>query len=133
MNITTRNQLDAASFETFVTAGKATFTVVGRAARYTFKVCKSNDGQVQFVKVLSGFESDYNFIGTIARGKFFPKGWREGATAPASAVAFAWVWNHRANPAPAQVWHEGRCGRCGCKLTVPASIEGFCPECINHV
>lgn len=29
-----------------------------------------------------------------------------------------------------QVWHEGRCGRCGRKLTVPSSIEtGLGPEC----
>ena len=31
-------------------------------------------------------------------------------------------------------WHEGRCGRCGRKLTVPESIEaGYGPECINLV
>jgi hypothetical protein len=30
----------------------------------------------------------------------------------------------------AEVWHEGRCGRCGRQLTVPESIEtGFGPEC----
>jgi hypothetical protein len=30
------------------------------------------------------------------------------------------------------VWHEGRCGRCGRKLTVPESIEsGFGPECAS--
>lgn len=32
--------------------------------------------------------------------------------------------------AQAEVWHEGLCGRCGRRLTVPASIEsGFGPEC----
>lgn len=31
-------------------------------------------------------------------------------------------------------WHEGRCGRCGRRLTVPESIEsGFGPECIRLV
>lgn len=31
-------------------------------------------------------------------------------------------------------WHEGRCGRCGRRLTVPESIEsGFGPECIKHI
>jgi len=35
-------------------------------------------------------------------------------------------------PEYVQVYHEGRCGRCGRKLTTPASIEaGFGPECIN--
>lgn len=34
----------------------------------------------------------------------------------------------------AEWWHEGRCGRCGRRLTVPESIEsGFGPECIKHV
>jgi hypothetical protein len=33
-----------------------------------------------------------------------------------------------------EFWHEGKCGRCNRKLTVPSSIEsGFGPECINHV
>jgi hypothetical protein len=36
--------------------------------------------------------------------------------------------------AQAECWHEGRCGRCGRTLTVPASIaSGFGPECIQHV
>ena len=34
----------------------------------------------------------------------------------------------------AEWWHEGRCGRCGRRLTVPESIEsGFGPECVKHV
>jgi len=29
-----------------------------------------------------------------------------------------------------EIWHEGRCGRCNRKLTVPASIAlGIGPEC----
>jgi hypothetical protein len=29
-----------------------------------------------------------------------------------------------------EVWHEGRCGRCGRALTVPESVErGIGPEC----
>lgn len=31
-------------------------------------------------------------------------------------------------------WHEGRCGRCGRRLTVPESIEsGFGPECARRI
>lgn len=34
----------------------------------------------------------------------------------------------------AEVWHEGVCGRCGRRLTVPESIEtGFGPECAGKV
>lgn len=33
-----------------------------------------------------------------------------------------------------EVWHEGSCGRCGRKLTVPSSIEtGLGPECAELV
>ena len=33
-----------------------------------------------------------------------------------------------------EIWHEGKCGRCGRKLTVPESIAcGFGPECIGMV
>jgi hypothetical protein len=29
-----------------------------------------------------------------------------------------------------EIWHQGRCGKCGKVLTVPKSIEsGFGPEC----
>jgi hypothetical protein len=32
------------------------------------------------------------------------------------------------------IWHEGRCGRCGRRLTVPESIEsGYGPECIGKI
>lgn len=32
-----------------------------------------------------------------------------------------------------EVWHEGRCGRCGRKLTVPESIEtGIGPDCAKR-
>lgn len=33
-----------------------------------------------------------------------------------------------------EVWHEGRCGRCGRKLTVPESIaHGLGPECAGRM
>ena len=31
-----------------------------------------------------------------------------------------------------EIYHDGRCGKCGRQLTVPASIEtGFGPECVK--
>jgi hypothetical protein len=31
-----------------------------------------------------------------------------------------------------EIWHEGKCGKCGRQLTVPSSIEtGIGPECIK--
>lgn len=50
---------------------------------------------------------------------------------------FYWLWTgHMAQdkelPEQIEVWHEGRCGRCGRRLTVPESIaNGLGPECIK--
>jgi hypothetical protein len=33
-----------------------------------------------------------------------------------------------------EIWHEGRCGKCGRTLTVPDSIaNGLGPECIKTI
>lgn len=50
------------------------------------------------------------------------------------AKGFAWFWRFLASgrtfPETFQFWHEGRCARCGRRLTVPDSIAtGFGPEC----
>ena len=69
------------------------------------------------------------FIGTVLHGRFVP---RRGAPPAPSAVAFGWVWERRQrlDALPCEVWHEGRCGKCGRVLTVPESlILGLGPEC----
>lgn len=111
---------------------------------------------VMFVRVLTGQnnESDYTFLGTIftttraqiGGGHFGPvygnvpcapkfihsSKSRIAATAP-SARAFAWAWPRIVAGVEllnCEVWHEGRCGRCGRALTVPESIEsGIGPVC----
>jgi hypothetical protein len=51
--------------------------------------------------------------------------------------AFDWMWTHLlrdAIPGMLEIWHEGRCGRCSRKLTVPESLKsGFGPECAGKV
>jgi len=146
------NGLDA---RTFILGGNATVTLASErtGARFTYAVKAptkptengglvidhSNDAP-RFVKVLTGSdnEADYQFLGTIFPDGRFVHGRKSriGLGAP-SAKAFAWSWQHLnvgRVPEGLQVWHEGRCGRCGRKLTVPSSIaSGFGPECINHV
>jgi hypothetical protein len=145
----------AANIKEFVTAGKADFTVLNTATggRFTFQVKAPNkttekgglttdhEANLRFVKVLTGSDnhSDFTFVGTLfldnGTFKWSPKS-KVGQDAQ-SVRAFTWLWN-RLNQdkdlATVQVWHEGKCGRCGRKLTVPSSIEsGFGPECRNHV
>lgn len=135
----------------FVTSGRALFTVVGREARYTFKVqapkrdrttgerVAPEAATVRFVSVLTGQnnETDYSFLGTVFEDgtfRFSPKA-KVSPTAP-SAKAAQWFFGRvqaKAIPTALEVWHHGKCCRCGRTLTVPESIHnGIGPECIKH-
>jgi len=53
-------------------------------------------------------------------------------------LGFAWLWRQITEtkdlPEKAQVWHEGRCGACNRKLTVPDSISaGLGPKCASNL
>lgn len=138
----------------FIAAGNSTVTLRSKVSdqRFTYKVqaphFEGNEGtnaardtgsQMRFVKVLTGAdnENSYSYVGYIKRGIFFHGGHkaRVGYDAP-SHKAFAWVWKalqQDAIPEQVEVWHEGRCGRCNRKLTVPASIAaGIGPECAQY-
>lgn len=122
----------------FLRAGNAVFTIRSKrtGTRFTFKVRKPGDDTPHFVSVLTGSDNDndYTFLGSIFADGTYRHGRKStiSQTAP-SAVAFAWFWDNIADPAlmeKVEVWHEGRCCRCGRRLTVPSSIEsGIGPEC----
>lgn len=126
----------------FVFGGNAVFTVVSKVSgsRFTFKVQASDDGRVHFVKVLTGpdNESSYTYLGTIFADGAYRHGKKSsvGYDAPSAKVA-RWFFTHLDDAvamAKCEVWHEGRCCRCGRRLTVPASIEaGIGPECAQRV
>lgn len=147
---------EAGRFETatdvqrFIEAGNATLTLVSgkSGTRFTFKFTRPDPQPRRdrpiWVKLLSGAdnESSYEFLGTVwitaANGMSYA--YRHSAksrvsTDAASVRALMWLLK-KLNLADAslftqaEVWHEGRCGRCGRKLTVPSSIaSGFGPEC----
>ena len=125
----------------FALAGKATLTLrsVGTGSRFTYRITASDDGAVHFVSVLTDFDNEngYTYLGIIRRGVFMRTGKsRIGIDAP-SHKAFAWAWRMFASgrvPESLEVWHEGRCGRCGRKLIVPESIaSGIGPECASKM
>lgn len=139
----------------FLLAGDATLTLVSKktGARFTYRVRQPDapEGQppkdIWFVSVLSGpdNEGDYAYMGQV----WPPRGYsaftkerleyahgRKSKISPSapSAQAFAWfarkVLLEQRLPDSLEVWHEGRCCRCGRKLTVPESIAaGIGPEC----
>lgn len=124
----------------FIIAGRATFTVINPASggRFTFRVRTQGDGPA-FVDVLTGSnnEGDFSRLGLIFDDERFvvPRAWEIGSDAP-SAVAFRWVFARLTRGADlrgVEVWHEGRCGACNRKLTVPDSIEtGLGPICAQR-
>lgn len=126
----------------YALAGDATLTVQSSRTgeRFTFKIeaSKPEAGRagVHFVSVLTGSNNEwsYTYLGTIfADGKFrVTKRSPIAADAP-SAIAFAWLARNFEDPR-VEVWHEGVCGRCGRKLTVPESIDsGIGPTCAGKL
>lgn len=122
----------------FVTGGKAFFTLrsVKTGVRYTYRVTANEKGG-WFVSLLSGPDNwaNYRYIGFIGQGdRRFRVTAKSTMAATATPVrAFDWTWTRLAAGRSidgVEVWHEGKCARCGRKLTVPESIEtGFGPEC----
>jgi hypothetical protein len=136
------NAIDAVAF---MSAGKATVTLVSKKTgnRFTYRITMSEDKLCHFVALLSGPDntSDYQYMGRISRGVYWhgrkiPRPGDISRDAP-SAKAFDWTWRALARytmPEQLEIWHEGRCGRCARKLTVPSSIErGFGPECAEKM
>jgi len=127
----------------FILAGDAhvTFKNTETGRRYTYNIVKSKGkNPVHFVKVMYGSDNngDYMYIGCIFNEKEFKH--TKAAKVKEDDVrfrGFAYVFEHLQkndlNPAM-EIWHEGRCGRCGRLLTVPESIEtGYGPECSSRM
>ena len=129
----------AAVAKDFILAGRARFTLVSEktGVRFTYRITQKNEMSPHFVSVLTGQDnnSSYSFVGTL----FDRKNYRHSATksqisaeAP-SVKAFLWAWSYIVRgemPPSCEVWHEGRCGKCGRALTVPSSVEsGIGPVC----
>ena len=134
---------DASQARDFVLAGKAIFTLVSDATgvRFTYRVQRARTGEVWFVKYLGGSDngSDYRYIGFVRDGAFCYGGIKAKANRGAPSVrAIGWALRHLLGETPnlpdaLQVWHEGKCGRCGRRLTVPASIaSGLGPVCAGR-
>lgn len=146
----------------FLEAGNAILTIRSKVtqARFTFKFARPDEGpgdranrRPVWARVLAGDgiepTSTYQMLGTFFNvtcdGNLEYSHSRKAALSfehPAT-VAVNWMFRQLyivIDPAKrklfeqAEVWHEGHCGRCGRRLTVPESIEsGFGPECIKIV
>jgi len=131
----------------FLFAGNCLFTIANRATgkHFTYKLeapdeQKNPEDPVFFVKVLSGPDNsrDFTWIGMVFNYCKYVHSRKSpiGQDTP-SEIAFIWLLARLLKgslPDGVQVYHHGRCGRCGRVLTVPSSIEcGLGPECAAKV
>lgn len=146
------NKLSVANRLPFIIGGNSLFTIKNKAneSRFTYKVTVPKDqepetSEVYFVSVLVGIVNDdryYKYIGfipvniqnNIRKYKFIYGSKSKIGRDAKSVVAFDFVFNKLVVPGidhpDLEVWHEGKCCRCGRTLTVPESIEdGIGPEC----
>ena len=134
----------------FIRAGKATITVESKKTgvyfTYQFDTPREENAHTAvrsynkwpiWVKVLNGADntSNYVFLGTIF-GHTYRHSQKSRVSANATAVvALKWwldalVNDRQSRLQQLEVYHAGRCMRCGRKLTTPASIElGVGPVC----
>lgn len=122
----------------FVKGGNSTLTFVGRVSRFTYKIRKHDTDDIYFVSLLTGSnnDSDYRYIGCITDARGFFTTAKSFAPQSPSVKAFGFVFRNLTQGVihpEVQIWHEGKCCRCGRKLTTPESLErGIGPECAKR-
>lgn len=136
--------VDPSTTVRFMLAGDAHVTFQSRrtGTRFIYRVraAEPREGDTRppphFVAVLTG-PDHYEYLGCVFDRRTYVHGRKSriGSEAP-SAIAFTWVWAHlvdgKMHP-ELGVWHEGRCGACGRRLTDPLSISsGLGPVCAGR-
>ncbi len=122
----------------FMFAGKSVFTFVNTKTgnRFTYKIKQAKDSNLFFVSVLTNPEV-YTYIGTCIEGNYKHGKKSVISTESQSVKVFEFMLNKlRTDNLPdfLEVWHEGFCGKCGKRLTVPSSIlTGIGPDCIKKL
>lgn len=138
------HKLNSSEALSFILGGKATITIksLTTQTRRTFKIVKSKNNTVWFVRFMNGAcnETNYGYLGYIRYVNntyiYFHGGSKAKAKIDSTAnIAFQFSFNllkENKSHKSIEFWHEGSCCRCGRKLTVPESIEsGWGPECVK--
>lgn len=131
-------QLEPLYRKAYILGGNARFTLVSPKSglRITYRVEKAeNNPELYFVSVLVGPDNtrDYAYLGTLTERGGFKHGSKSKISRDApSTKAFAWLSDNLYDPR-VEVWHLGKCSRCGRDLTDPASIQrGLGPVCAER-
>ena len=135
---------DAAKARQFILAGNATFTIrsVKTGTRFTFKVTQGKKGKNPPHFVMFMDQGSFQYMGAIFHDVATNEpNLRSFRTTQRSRYdmgqpytrAFRFLMEHLAEGKlhdQLELWHEGKCGRCGRQLTVPESLlTGLGPEC----
>lgn len=117
----------------FIFGGNSTFTALNTKSenRFTFKVKKHKKDDIFFISALVG--SSYEFVGSY-KEDIFKYSFRSRISDKSQSIqVFKYIiakLNNKNLPDYIEIWHSGRCGKCGKELTTPESISiGFGPVC----
>lgn len=122
----------------FIFSGKAyvTFQNPNSGNRFTYKVKKHDTDDIFFVSVLTSPDT-YQFIGSIKNYVFKHSKKSKIFNDSKSVVVFDYVLNHlvmNTLNTSIEIFHDGKCGKCGRQLTDPISVEfGLGPHCRKSV
>lgn len=136
-----RGQLTPLAARRFILSGNAYITICNMRlqTRQTFRIRFHKRSERFYVDALSGPDNnaDYDSIGIINahvlrvrkpddhRAQAFVRFYNTLGLPTGTPLCFPPDW---------VVYHEGRCGRCARRLTVPSSIElGIGPECADKM
>jgi hypothetical protein len=118
----------------YILGGKSfvTFQNPSTTNRYTYKVVKHKVDDIYFVHVLTNPDV-YMFLGSIKDYGFrYSKKSKIDRDAK-SVIVFDYVFHHLIMSSlntSIEIFHDGRCGKCGRQLTDPVSVEyGLGPHC----
>lgn len=119
----------------FIMGGRAVFTTVNIQTdnRFTFKVNKGDRNDIYFISVLTQ-PNMFEFIGSFYPNtlvRISPKS--RISEQSTSYKVFNYILDHLRKgdlPNQIEIWHEGKCAKCGRSLTDPESIKlGWGPYC----
>lgn len=130
----------------YIMGGNSIFTLVVGEKRYTYKILERINGfgqQFYSVMVLVGPDNvnNYRRFARIMEIDGMPKLELVSKTTNyieyfeyIKMLYYGLLFQDYSKISTWQVWHTGRCSRCGRLLTVPESIEnGIGPECANKI
>lgn len=129
----------------YIFGGKAIITLQSKATNnhYTFKISSNKNKDVYFVSVLNGSDNikSYMYLGTIFNKNEFRLTKKSPVDENATSVkGFRWFFdnllkcNFNNLIKQLDIYHEGKCGVCGRKLTTPESIvRGIGKICFSKI